>query len=275
MYIDPWGLAGQQSWLDSARETFLSSDAYQFGAGLVSGGLAGAAPFGFTVGMTGELTGASSAFPPVYRMGYGIGEGLWGIAQIVAGTGGVAVGGVITVGGASTTATGGGAVVGIPAIVGGVTISGSSAAAIAEGGADLGVAAGVFMSAWSERPGTSGGYGDVVESGDTPLIITPRHGLLRSAPKHHIFPQEFRKWFRDRGIDIDDYTVILTEGDHAALHVGGGKGKGGGWWNERVMEVLRNAENQACRKLLPEEIIMFGRQLLDRAGLGSAPFVRY
>jgi hypothetical protein len=275
MYIDPWGLAGQQSWLDSARETFLASDAFQFTAGVLSGGLAGAAPGGFILTGGLEAGGGFENHPRSYRMGLGLGEAAWGVAQIIGGGALAGGGGTLAAGGGAASSTGIGAVVGAPAMALGVGAVGTGAAVMAEGGPDVATGFGVFMSAWSERPGTSGGYGDVVESGDTPLIITPRHGLLRSAPKHHVFPQEFRKWFHDRGIDVDDYTVVLSEGDHAAIHFGGGKGKGGGWWNQEMMKLLTDAESDLGRRLTPDEILILGRQLLDRAGLGSPPFVRY
>ena len=71
--------------------------------------------------------------------------------------------------------------------------------------------------------------GDVIEAADVPLEVTARHPLLRSAPKHHVFPQARRNWFKERGIDIDMYTIQLDEGTHSALHYGGGPGAGGGW----------------------------------------------
>ena len=37
-------------------------------------------------------------------------------------------------------------------------------------------------------------------------------------PLHHLLPQEYRDWFAERGIDVDDFTVNLSEGDHSALH---------------------------------------------------------
>lgn len=105
------------------------------------------------------------------------------------------------------------------------------------------------------------------EAANTPLIIDARHPLLRSAPKHHIFPQQHRKWFNDRGVDIDRYTIKLTEGDHSALHFGGGKGKGGGWWNDQIMRELLKQEQRVGRQLTRREILREGARLRRRAGL--------
>ena len=62
-----------------------------------------------------------------------------------------------------------------------------------------------------------------------------------------------------RGINIDRYTLQLDsmEGIHGALHFGGGPGKGGGWWNNTIMERLFEAE-----RTLPN-----GQQLSKREGL--------
>ena len=112
-----------------------------------------------------------------------------------------------------------------------------------------------------------GRLGDVVEAADTPLEITARHGLLRSAPKHHIFPQANRDWFSARGVDIDKYTIKITEGDHSALHFGGGPGKGGGWWNEQIMQRLTQRESALGRQLTEREILYEGALLRREAGL--------
>lgn len=51
---------------------------------------------------------------------------------------------------------------------------------------------------------------------------------LLPAPKmadHHIFPQQFKKFFEKRGINIDNYTVSVGETTHLkGLH---GKGNAG------------------------------------------------
>jgi hypothetical protein len=65
-------------------------------------------------------------------------------------------------------------------------------------------------------------------------------------PRHHVFPQEHRQWFADRGIDIDKYTIELDQGVHTAIHSRG--------WSEKLMERLTNKEKELGRKLNVREI---------------------
>ncbi|MCK6576324.1 DUF2380 domain-containing protein, partial [Myxococcota bacterium] len=118
-------------------------------------------------------------------------------------------------------------------------------------------------------------YRDVIEAADTPLIIDARHPLLRSSPKHHIFPQANRKWFAERGVDIDRYTIKITEGDHSALHYGGGPGKGGGFWNDEIMRRLLKQEQRLGRQLTPREILRVGAMLRREAGLQHVKVEQY
>lgn len=56
-------------------------------------------------------------------------------------------------------------------------------------------------------------------------VITDPSRLL-AAPKthkHHIFPKSMKDWFEKRGINIDNFTVELSEG----VHLKGVHGKGG------------------------------------------------
>lgn len=103
--------------------------------------------------------------------------------------------------------------------------------------------------------------GDIVEAADTPLIMSRAHPLLRRNPRHHVFPQEHRAWFETRGVDIDRYTLQLDEATHQALHYGGGRGKGGGYWNRKIMERLRNREADLGRLLSPREVLLEGALL--------------
>jgi hypothetical protein len=106
--------------------------------GLVAGGLAGATPGGFTIGIAGEISGISKDFPAAFRLGYGIGEAAWGLAQIIAGGSG-------EIGGVALDLTGFGAAVGVPLNV-------AFATAIAEGAADISTGLGVVMSVADELP---------------------------------------------------------------------------------------------------------------------------
>lgn len=139
--------------LDQAGEYIRESSTAQFTLGLFTGGLAGATPGGFVAGIGAEASGVSKDLPSAFRMGYGLGEAAWGVAQIIGGIGGEVAGGTLVVGGAGASATGVGALVGVPAIAGGGGVIAISTAAIAEGAADIGVGIGVFMSAMGDDGG--------------------------------------------------------------------------------------------------------------------------
>jgi uncharacterized lipoprotein (TIGR02269 family) len=64
-----------------------------------------------------------------------------------------------------------------------------------------------------------------------------RHGFLPAFPRlegklvrHHLFPQarEFREWFKNSGINIHEWTLLLPEQVHLRIH----RGASGGPWNE-------------------------------------------
>lgn len=74
-------------------------------------------------------------------------------------------------------------------------------------------------------------------------IIKPGHPLLQRTPRHHLFPRQYRKWFRTRGVNIDDYTIELDRGSHEAMHYGEIIFGKGGWWNANIMMRLRDLED--------------------------------
>jgi uncharacterized lipoprotein (TIGR02269 family) len=53
---------------------------------------------------------------------------------------------------------------------------------------------------------------------------------LRGKPyeKHHIYPQELKEWFKDKGINIHQWTLALEVEEHRRIH----RGANGGPWNE-------------------------------------------
>lgn len=56
--------------------------------------------------------------------------------------------------------------------------------------------------------------------------------------KHHIFPQEFKAWFKERGINVHAWTLVLLKEDHDRIH----RGASGGPWNAAWREYrLKNA----------------------------------
>jgi RHS repeat-associated protein len=111
---------------------------------------------------------------------------------------------------------------------------------------------------------------EALENGKLNLTSAQRLGIT-APPQHHIFPQEQKKWFADRGIEVDDSTVTLDNATHEALHYG----EGGGWWNETIMDMLNEREAELGRQLTPEEIEAVGQQMMERAGLQGKPIVPY
>jgi hypothetical protein len=111
---------------------------------------------------------------------------------------------------------------------------------------------------------------------------TSRRGAgLTRPPRHHVLPQEHRKWFEERGfvgeLDIDNFTVELEEAMHQAAHGGGNWRLGRTWpgeWNQRVMQRLMDREMAAGRLLRPDEILGHVRILMKEYRI-DRPFVRY
>jgi hypothetical protein len=91
--------------------------------------------------------------------------------------------------------------------------------------------------------------------------VTAREAGMANKPKHHVFPQEHRAWFEERGFvgerDIDNFTVQLDEATHQAIHGGGNWKLGRKWqgeWNKKIMERLKENEQKLGRKLTFEEV---------------------
>jgi len=106
-------------------------------------------------------------------------------------------------------------------------------------------------------------YDDIA---DLPLVNKVRAGAARP-PRHHIFPQEHRQWFKDRGFAIDKVTAPLDQGTHSALHTMG--------WNEEIMERLLAAEAKAGRQLKPKEIWKEGYGFMREWGLRDVPLLPF
>ena len=81
-------------------------------------------------------------------------------------------------------------------------------------------------------------------------------------PRHHIFPQQFRPQFEGAGIDIDEYTVEMTQAEHQALHSNG--------WNDEWSDFFDEHPYAS-----PEQIRNFASDLLNEAGLANRPIVPY
>ncbi|HUO92003.1 MAG TPA: DUF2380 domain-containing protein, partial [Rhizomicrobium sp.] len=94
-------------------------------------------------------------------------------------------------------------------------------------------------------------------SGDSPQRV-PFHD-------HHIFPQQFRKFFEQRGIDIDQYTVTIDASTHLQGVHGSGLGGPPGQWNEAWADFITRNPN-ATR----QQIFDFAGQLMKRFGISSS-----
>ncbi len=111
---------------------------------------------------------------------------------------------------------------------------------------------------------------------------TSRRGAGMARPvRHHVLPQEHRKWFEERGfvgkLDIDNFTIELDEALHQAAHGDGNWRLGRTWpgeWNQRVMSELYQAEKKRQRPLRPDEIIAIVKNVMKRLNI-DGPFLPY
>ncbi|MDC0707086.1 TIGR02269 family lipoprotein [Stigmatella sp. ncwal1] len=104
-----------------------------------------------------------------------------------------------------------------------------------------------------------------------------RHGFLPAFPrlegalrKHHLFPQasEFREWFRAHGINIHDWTMVISAQSHLRIH---GNDERGGLWNEAWRQFMRS---NLHRRLTQEELIRKAFELTYRFDI-AGPIVPY
>ena len=93
-----------------------------------------------------------------------------------------------------------------------------------------------------------------------------RRGKIYTADIHHLLPQsnEFRKYFEDAGLDVDDYTMELTPDVHRLLpngiHTGTGRG---GDWNNTWREFFRDNPNASREQILNQMDKMIDEFHLD------------
>ena len=104
-------------------------------------------------------------------------------------------------------------------------------------------------------------------------------GKYPDPPEHHLLPQEHRGWFAERGVDVDDFTIQLSEGEHQALHGGGdwrlAREAWEGEWNTEMMRRMAEAEAKTGRKLTSDEIEVLMLDMADDYGVGDIPIKRY
>jgi uncharacterized lipoprotein (TIGR02269 family) len=87
--------------------------------------------------------------------------------------------------------------------------------------------------------------------------------------KHHIFSQapDLAEWFRLQGINIHQYTLLISRGVHLRIHSGGSRG---GMWNAEWRH-FRDTRGNAS----PEEIWQHAIKLIIKYDLTGAQMVPY
>lgn len=118
--------------------------------------------------------------------------------------------------------------------------------------------------------------------------------------RHHIFPQSAmeialpdggtvmvggRAWFKDRGIDIDEFCVDLSDFDHDMIHGGNQSLASRHWregeWRSAILDELHKAETdlqEASRDdalLSREDILQIGRRVMEQFDIADHPFVHF
>jgi len=73
--------------------------------------------------------------------------------------------------------------------------------------------------------------------------------------KHHIFPRMFKLWFNRKGIDIDEYVILLEVEKHRSIHRGANGGPWNAAWDKFINERL-------VRPVSKEEIYRYAGQLI-------------
>ncbi len=71
--------------------------------------------------------------------------------------------------------------------------------------------------------------------------------------QHHIFPRAFRRWFEQKRINIDGYTIPLLVEKHRSIH----RGVNGGPWNAAWDKFIQENDDAT-----PEEIFRYAGQLI-------------
>jgi hypothetical protein len=102
---------------------------------------------------------------------------------------------------------------------------------------------------------------EAVEEGAIRRTTKCRAGATKS-PDHHLFPQELRTEFADRGFDdIDSFLVRLDQGTHEALHYKlPGDTLHGGFWNNEFLRRMLDEESR-IGTLNRRQILRIGAQM--------------
>ena len=103
-------------------------------------------------------------------------------------------------------------------------------------------------------------------------VKRPQNIGIYRPPRHHIFPQEHRQFFADRGLNnIDDYTIPLDQATHGAIH----KWMGSGPWNDVIQSRVLAEEARLGRLLNRREVLQIGAQMRREAGLSHIKIVPF
>jgi hypothetical protein len=117
-------------------------------------------------------------------------------------------------------------------------------------------------------------YGEGPEA-DSLRIVDRRQARLSGIRQHHVFPQEHRTFFEERGFvgdrDIDRFCVEIDQATHEAIH-GGGDWRLGreAWedeWNRKIVREVLARERRIGRTLNFDEVLEVGLDLLEESGL--------
>ncbi|WP_414653992.1 TIGR02269 family lipoprotein [Hyalangium sp.] len=113
----------------------------------------------------------------------------------------------------------------------------------------------VFVIRWHNHPAPS---------------LNSRRGIsLDLLIKHHLFPQapDLAAWFHRQGINIHQYTLLISRGVHLRIHSGGPRG---GRWNEEWRQFTRGRE-----RVTHEEIWQHAIKLIIKYDLTGASMLPY
>ena len=111
---------------------------------------------------------------------------------------------------------------------------------------------------------------DALEEG-----LSVRRGVdigIKRPPRRHIFPQEMREFFGQRGFkDIDNFTIRLDDATHQAIY----KWMGSGPWNDIMKSRILDKEAELARMLTRREILGIGAAMRREAGLSHIKIVPF
>ncbi|MCD7437293.1 FG-GAP-like repeat-containing protein [Streptomyces lincolnensis] len=89
------------------------------------------------------------------------------------------------------------------------------------------------------------------------------YDLANGWEKHHVFPQTFASYFKQKGIDIHDFTVSIGVEQHKAIHRAG--------WNAEWFEIVTSPGYGA---LTPADVLKIGERMKRKYGI-VGPYERY